>query len=86
LPAVEVPMSAEGPESPALVSWTRDHVDVCRRLHRRIRVRTDAIRRLLEPETGRTDLIEVVLDLLVDIRGATEAFDTLLAVVVAIRS
>jgi hypothetical protein len=74
----EGPMAAERPESPALVSWTRDQVDVCGRLHRRIRVGTDAIRRLLEPETAHDDLIEVVLELLVEIRGATEALETLL--------
>jgi hypothetical protein len=50
-PLVEVPMSAERQESPAHASWTRDQMDVCSRLHRRIRVHTDAIRRLLEPET-----------------------------------
>ena len=65
-------------EAPMDASLTRDQVDACGRLHRRIRVRTDAIRRLLEPEAARDDLTEVVLDLLIDIRGATEALEALL--------
>ena len=44
-------MSPEGPEStPGAAPVTRDQVDACCRLHRRIRVRTDVIRRT---RTGR---------------------------------
>jgi hypothetical protein len=58
---------------------TRDQIDTCHRLHRRIRVRTDVIRRLLEPDPARDDEVtEFVLDLLVEIRGATGALETLL--------
>jgi len=57
---------------------TRDHVDACGRLHRRIRVRTDAIRRLLEPDPAHDEMMEVVVELLGDIRGATETLKTLL--------
>ena len=84
---VEVPMVPEFQEAPShevatpihvAASLTRDQVDACGRLHRRIRIRTDAIRRLLEPETGRDDLIEIILDLFGEIRGATDALETLL--------
>jgi hypothetical protein len=85
-PPVEVPMSAERRESPSHASWTRDQVDACGRLHRRIPVRTDGIRRLLEPEIQRDDLIEVVLELLVEIRGATEALETLMSVALVEKS
>ena len=51
-------------------------MDACRRLHRRIRVRTDVISRLLEPDPD--DVMEVVLDLLAEIRGATDALDALM--------
>jgi hypothetical protein len=59
-------------------SLTGDQVDACGRLHRRIRIRTDAACRLLEAGTAHDDLLEVVLEQLVAIRGATEALDTLL--------
>src|SRR4029453_7654781 len=51
--------------------FTPDQVDACCRLHRRIRVRTNALRRLLEPDPARDEMMEVVRDLLVEIRGAT---------------
>jgi hypothetical protein len=35
------------------------------------------IRRLLEPETTHDDLLDIVLELLVDIRADAEALDTL---------
>jgi hypothetical protein len=41
-------------------------------------VRTDVIRRLLEPDPARDEIMEIVLDLLVEIRGATEALEMLL--------
>jgi hypothetical protein len=68
------------PRPPAALSpaaCTRDQMDGCGRLHRRIRVRADVIRRLLEPETTHDDLLDIVLELLVDIRADAEALDTL---------
>jgi hypothetical protein len=46
--------------------------------HRRIRVRTDVVRRLLEPDPAREEMMEVVLEPLGEIRGATETLETLL--------
>jgi hypothetical protein len=78
-PPMEASMSPEGPEStPGAAPVTRDQVEACCRLHRRIRVRTDVIRRLLEPAPARDEMMEVVRDLLIEIRGATEALETLL--------
>ena len=56
-------------EAPTHVALTRDQVDVCRRLHRRIRIRIriNAIQRLLEPEIARDELIEIILDLIGEI-------------------
>ena len=73
----EVPMSEARQESSMHASLTRDQVDACGRLHRRIRVRTEVIRRVLEPDVERCEQIEVVLDLLIDIR-ASETLETLL--------
>jgi hypothetical protein len=57
---------------------TRDQVDACCHLHRRSRLRADVIRRLLEPDPARDEMMEVIMDMLVEIRGATEALDTLI--------
>jgi hypothetical protein len=77
-PPLEMTMVPERPAAPTEAPLTRDQVDACCRLHRRIRVRTDAIRRLLQPDPARDELMEVVCDLLVEIRDATEVLETLL--------
>ena len=56
----------------------RDQVDTCCRLHRRIHARTNAIRRPLEPDYRARRDVEVVLNLLVEIRDATDVLETLL--------
>jgi hypothetical protein len=75
-PPLEVAMVPERQAAPTQRPLTRDQVDACCRLQRRIRVRTDVIRRLLEPE--RDEMMELVLDLLVEIRAANEALEKLL--------
>jgi hypothetical protein len=73
---MEVSMVLERQTAPTQAPLTRDQVEACCRLHRRIRVRTDVIRRLLEPDPARDEMMEVVRDLLIEIRGATEALET----------
>jgi hypothetical protein len=53
---MEVSMLLERPVAPL----TRDQAEACCRLHRRIRVRTDVIRGLLEPDPTRDEMMEVV--------------------------
>jgi len=67
---MEVSMVPERPTAPTPAPLTHDQVEACCRLHRRIRVRTNAIRRLLEPDPAHDELMEVVLELLVDIKAS----------------
>jgi hypothetical protein len=48
-------------DGPPHASLALEQVEACSRLHRRIRVRTEVIRRLLEPDPARDELMEVVL-------------------------
>jgi len=75
---MEMSMVPERQTDPTLAPVTRDLVDACCRLHRRIRIRTDVIRRLLEADPACDEMLEVVRDLLVEIRSATETLERLL--------
>ena len=55
-----------------------DQVDACRQLQRRIRARSDVIRRLLEADLDRVRPGRSRAGLLGDIGGAVEAVETLL--------
>jgi hypothetical protein len=46
-------MPPERQTAPTQAPLTHGQVDTCCRLHRRIRIRTDVIRRLLEPDPAR---------------------------------
>ena len=54
---MDVSMALERQTAPTQAPLTRDQVEACCRLHRRIRVRTDVIRRLLEPDPARDEMM-----------------------------